>query len=252
MIMELTVLGSGTCLPSLTRNAPGYFLRCRETNILVDCGSGVLRQMLRGQCPWEKIDLVALTHFHPDHCSDLAAILLALKFSSRAGSGHRLVICGPAGKLGCFYRSCVASLIGDMPFPLRLVEMNKTIDFDGIHIGCCATEHLPDGESIAFSFSSAEGKAVFTGDADYSEALCELAEGADLLVADCSSLEIDKVDGHMSARQCGVLARKAGVKSLVLSHLHPANYPDQRRVEECATEYSGSIQLAEDLQHYRL
>ena len=45
--MRLVVLGSGTCVPSLERNAPGYLLEAGSKKLLIDCGSGTLLQLER-------------------------------------------------------------------------------------------------------------------------------------------------------------------------------------------------------------
>lgn len=43
--MELTILGSGTCIPSLKRRAPAYLLKIGKKNILIDSGSGTIYQL---------------------------------------------------------------------------------------------------------------------------------------------------------------------------------------------------------------
>ena len=77
--MKLTVLGSGTCIPSPARNAPGYLLQVHDRHILVDCGSGISRQLVRTGYTCSVLDCIFLTHLHPDHCADLVAIVQALK-----------------------------------------------------------------------------------------------------------------------------------------------------------------------------
>ena len=56
-----------------------------------------------------------------------------------------------------------------------------------------------------------------------------------------------KAKGHLSARECGMVAAKAGAKKLVLSHLYPACSPDEDRVKESREAFDGEIVLAEDL-----
>ena len=53
--------------------------------------------------------------------------------------------------------------------------------------------------------------------------------------------------GHLSAKECGLVAKKAGVKKLVLSHLYPADTPDIARVREAEEVFEGKVILAEDL-----
>jgi ribonuclease BN (tRNA processing enzyme) len=43
--MKLIILGSGTCVPSLKRSAPAYYLEAGGRQILIDCGCGTLLQL---------------------------------------------------------------------------------------------------------------------------------------------------------------------------------------------------------------
>ncbi|HHN65197.1 MAG TPA: ribonuclease Z, partial [Nitrospirae bacterium] len=76
--MQLLILGSGTCVPSLQRNAPGYLLELEGMRVLVDCGSGILLQLERAGRSYRDIDAVFITHSHPDHISDLMPLIHAL------------------------------------------------------------------------------------------------------------------------------------------------------------------------------
>jgi len=247
--MKLTVLGSGTCVPSAARNAPGYLLEADGLYLLVDCGSGTARQLAKVKITCEALTGIFLTHFHPDHCADLVAIVQARQVGGGGRAGERLTIGGPRA-IGEYYRSCVGSWIG-VTFPVKLLEMKPSLDFDGVRIDCSDTWHLGDGESLAYRFAYQDKSIVFTGDAPYSKSLATFATGVDLLVADCSSLEADRREGHMSANQCGILAREAGVKTVLLSHLYPAAYPDEERLEECRSEFDGEVLLAEDFMELR-
>ncbi len=80
--MRLIVLGSGTCVPSLSRNAPGYLLVTDDFQVLVDCGEGTMKQLLHAGFSFQDIDAVFLSHYHPDHVSGLLPLLHALKSST--------------------------------------------------------------------------------------------------------------------------------------------------------------------------
>ncbi len=244
--MKLTVLGSGTCIPSPVRNAPGYLLQVNNRHLLVDCGSGISRQLARAGYQCDTLDGIFLTHFHPDHCADLVAIIQALLVGTRGNASGRLLIGGPAA-VGEFYRSSVGEWLGPVPFPIRLLDMQRPVVFEDIQIDADPTVHTENGRSLAYRFVFRDKRMVFTGDAEYSSALAGFAAGADLLVTDCSSLDRDKRAGHMSARDCGRLAREAKAKTVLLSHLYPAEYADQERVMECRSEFAGTVMLAEDL-----
>jgi len=206
--MKLTVLGSGTCIPTPTRNAPGYLLQANGRHLLVDCGSGISRQLARAGYPCSALEGIFLTHLHPDHCADLVAIIQALQVGDRKDFAGRLLIGGDAA-VGQYYRSSVGEWLGPVAFAIKLLDMRRPVVFEDIRIDTAPTVHMEDGVSLAYRFIFKDKKIVFTGDAEYSEALSRFAAGADLLVADCSSLARDKRTGHMSAKDCGLLAREA-------------------------------------------
>ena len=101
--------------------------------------------------------------------------------------------------------------------------------------------------SIAYRFEAEGRRLVFSGDCDVDPGIVELAQDADLLILDCSTLDAGKVAGHLSAGECGRVAAAAGVAKVVLTHFYPISGPDEQRAQECRRWYDGTILLAEDL-----
>jgi ribonuclease BN (tRNA processing enzyme) len=65
--MEIAILGSGTCVPSLKRGSPGLILRIGERILLFDSGTGTIERMLKRGITYLDLDVVLYTHTHPDH-----------------------------------------------------------------------------------------------------------------------------------------------------------------------------------------
>ena len=63
-IMKLTILGSGTVVPSGTRNSAGYFVELPEARIMLDCGAGNLHALARYELPWQRMTHLFISHFH--------------------------------------------------------------------------------------------------------------------------------------------------------------------------------------------
>ena len=243
--MKLIVLGSGTCLPSLQRNAPGYYLEAGGCRVIVDCGSGTLLQLEKAGKSYRDIDAVFITHTHPDHFADLLPLIHALLVGQEMKRGKDLSLFCPKEFLDYYEKAIAPVLWMSEGFSVITKEATAEINFGPFHILSAKTVHSSD--SISYRFECGGKSVVFTGDADYDQRLIAHAQKADLLIADCSFPDSMKAKGHLSAKECGMVAREAEVKKLVLSHLYPAGSPDSERVKESGENFNGDILLAEDL-----
>ncbi len=244
-MMKLTVLGSGTCVPSLKRNAPGYLLEAGEFQTLVDCGGGTLLQLEKAGRSYRDIDAVFITHRHPDHFADLIPLVQALIATPNYKREKDLFIIAPEG-FRTYYNMTVSSLLSGAALDfVRVVEIFNKLDIAPLSVFTAKTVHSQD--SIAYRFEYNGKAVVFTGDADYDQGIIELSKGADLLITDCSFPDEMKVKGHLCSKECGLIAEKAGAKKLILSHIYPADSPDINRVTESGKTFGGEIILAEDL-----
>lgn len=243
--MKLIVLGSGTCVPSLKRNAPGYYLEVSDRQILVDCGSGTLLQLEKAGKSYRSIDAVFITHTHPDHVSDLMPLIHALMATPGFKREKDLLLVGPGG-LKKFYGSCICAVMRKpKTFTITVVEMEDKLDLGDIYVFSKKTVHSEN--SIAFRFEDGGKSIVITGDCDYDEGIVQLSKDADLLVIDCSFPDAMKAPGHLTPKECGLVAKRAKVRKLLLSHLYPTPYSDSDRLEKCRAVFDGDVSLAEDL-----
>ena len=242
MAIRLIVLGSGTAVPCLKRSAPGYLIKYGQDTWLIDCGSGTLNRILLAREDPLKLSGIFITHLHPDHCSDLVAILHAMVVPPGRHPAQALHIIGHE-RLKEYYEKCILSLMKKPPFEVVFNVPERPVTLSAIEVKSFLTGHTPD--SLAYRLRFRERTIVFTGDTSFSEGLIEFARGADLLVADSSYTEKTK-KGHMSALECGRLARLAGVKALLLSHLYPVA-PEEEFKKEAEQEFKGTVLVAGDL-----
>ena len=244
--MKVTILGSGTGVPSLRRNAAGYLLEVAGLEYLIDCGSGTLLRLERAQKNYRTLDAVFLTHTHVDHIGDLMPLIHALKLPGMPRE-KPLTIVGPPG-FPAFFQRYIEPVVGlPSEFDVHVAEARNLEDWDGIGISTADTVHSSRMSSIAYRFEAGGRSLVFSGDCDVDPGIVALARGADLLILDCSTLDAGKVAGHLSAGECGRVAAEAGVAKVVLTHFYPIAGPDEQRAQECRRWYDGTIVLAEDL-----
>jgi ribonuclease BN (tRNA processing enzyme) len=137
----------------------------------------------------------------------------------------------------------------------------------------------PDGKykSFSYRFETPGRVVVFTGDTGPSDALTGLAKGADVLVTEVTEveevIEVLKRSGtwqvrtpdeqagwirhmkeeHVTPEDIGKMATKAGVKSVVLTHLSPTVDPEddyKRYADGVKKVYSGPVAVARDLSKF--
>jgi ribonuclease BN (tRNA processing enzyme) len=246
--MRITILGSGTGVPTGERQPAGVVVSEDGHQLLLDSGSGTAASLARAGLDYRALETLLYTHAHVDHTLDLAAILHALNFTPGYQRRSALRVIGPAG-----FSIFVDRLLSAYPsleqrsFPLLLEEM------DG-----CSRENLgwarlisatvPHGNvpANAYRLETSGGAVVFSGDCSPSQALVELARGADLLLSEASfPIPVPEGEHHLTTAQAATMAQEAGVEVLVLTHFYPWA-GDHDAVAECAQYFDGKVILAED------
>jgi len=221
-MMSVTVLGNWGAYPEAGEATAGLLLHLggdtektaasRSRKILIDCGSGVLAQCAKFT-PIGTLEAVFLSHFHHDHCADIGslqyAVRLAFQFQRRS---EVLPIYAPNRSdrfEGLRYRTYTEE---------RALDPAEALERDGLRVTVAPTVH--DEYNLAMRFEYGGRSLVYTGDMGPASAIDELCAGADLLI--CESClpenETGLLTGHMTTREAGDLARRTGVKRLMLTH----------------------------------
>jgi ribonuclease BN (tRNA processing enzyme) len=246
--VELTVLGSGTVAPSAERTAPAHWVTAEPVRLLMDCGAGTLHRAAAFDLPWERVSHIAISHFHPDHWSELPLYLFALRWATEPQRADRLELIGPHGlrrRLEILAQASGDWLI-EPEFPLTVTELSAGDSRElaaGVSLETCKTPHTD--ESLAYAVRSNEGRLVYTGDTGPSDDLARWADGCDLLLAECSLPDERAIDLHLTPRTAGALARRATARRLVLTHFYPV-FGDADPAVLAAAEFDGEITVAQD------
>jgi len=244
-MIRILILGAGGAIPTPLRGPAAYWLSVDGRSILLDPGPGALTRLLaspHGPDSVDAIDTVLFSHFHLDHCADLAPLLFALR-SEVLPSTHPLQLIGPRG-LGD-YVDRLRNLYGDWMVPrnrpVEILEIGAgeavapTTDAgawaagaDGASpsVRAFAVAHCENrfsAENLGFLVNDVHGRRlVYSGDTGACEALVEAAAGADLLVVECTMPEEYAVDTHMSPSRVADLCLRAAPRRVVLTHIYPA------------------------------
>lgn len=88
MKFELTILGSGSAVPTSNRNSAAQVLNVLERYFLIDCAEGTQHQLRRFHIPYNKINHIFISHLHGDHYFGLIGLLSTLSLQGRKGAMH--------------------------------------------------------------------------------------------------------------------------------------------------------------------
>lgn len=257
-MLRLQVIGNSGAGPFRGAACTGYVISSAGSKVLIDCGPGVATALSRGGID---LDAIFITHLHADHCLDLISMAMSLRVQhgvSTARIPNEAAGVPLPGAIPVYMRPGGREMIEDIAshFPVRsgapydsltggVFEFREWADTEGVSVGALHIQPFPTRHTVpavGVVISDADGRLVFTGDTGLFDGLVEACTGADAILSEASRIEKPSQKQHMSARDAGELARRAGVDLLILTHF--VEGPED--VEEQATalaaeQYSGKI-----------
>ncbi|MEI5906473.1 MBL fold metallo-hydrolase [Bacillus spongiae] len=236
--MKLTIIGHWGGYPAKNEASSGYLIQNKGFNLLIDCGSGVLSALQNILLP-EELDAVVISHYHPDHVADIGVLQHALLIGKHSGKHNKtLPIYGHMESANGFrslsYKDITKghAYFEQQPFNIGPFTINTL-----------RTNHpVP---CFAMRIQTGQQSLVFTADSAFQDSFVSFSESTDLLLCEANFFKgmNGKAAGHMTSEEAGVLAQKANVKKLVLTHLPHFGNISQLQLE--AEQYfSGPVVLA--------
>jgi ribonuclease BN (tRNA processing enzyme) len=249
--VKITILGSGTCVPSLKRSSPSVLVRLENATILLDMGAGTIRRLLEAGVSISDVSHVLLSHLHPDHTGEFVSFLFATKYPEAYRRRKPFIVAGCRG-LKDFYHRLTAiygewiQLDRDLLNLIEVDHMNgDLLQFDTFDVQTLPLDHIET--SVGFRIVTSGGSSVvYTGDTDFCENAITLADDADILICESAVPDELQVSGHLTPSLAGRIASEAKVKNLILTHF----YPECDTVDitaQCRKTYDGPLILARDL-----
>ena len=275
--LRLIILASGGGpRPRTTRGATAHAVVVDGVCYVVDCGNGVARQLAMAGVPAAALRHVFVTHHHSDHNADYGNLLL---LSWAGGLGTRVDTWGPPplARMTRLVREMNADDIetriadegrvplGPLIHPHEITEPGLVVEDERVRVSAALVDHPPVRPAFAFRFDIGGRSIVFSGDTTRCDAVVRLAAGADVLVHEtlwvpavdrlvarvpnAATLKRHIIDSHTAVEDVGRVAAAAGVKTLVLSHLVPADDPaitDDMWIGGARPYFDGEIRVAHD------
>jgi ribonuclease BN (tRNA processing enzyme) len=215
--VKLTVVGCSGSGPGPKSPASSYLVEHDGFRVLLDLGNGAFGPLQAHVDP-ARIDAVFLSHLHADHCLDVAPFVVWHRY---AGPRTRSLVplyapVGAERRLALAYDgdgdtlTDVFDFVPVGPGTFTLGPFDVTLVRTEHPVECYAIRLDVDGRSL-----------VYTGDTGPCSRIIELARDADVLLAEAAHAPgPDLPEGlHLTGREAGEHAAKAGVGRLLLTHI---------------------------------
>lgn len=249
--MRVVILGSGTAIPAKGRSPSGLYVQAGAEQLLFDAGPGTLQRFHAAGGSFLRLRRIFLTHYHVDHCLELATILFALRIPHPRRT-RPLGLYGPPGlkRLSRQLNTAFHRWLEPRTYRLALDELAETtLRLQGYTVTTRWMRHSTP--ALGYRIQAHGRRVVYSGDTDICADLVELGRDADLLILECSTTDECKAAGHLTPTECGRIAAEAHCRHLVLTHFYPVfeGYDIRRRVRR---SYHGRLTLARDLTSFSL
>lgn len=243
--MDLTILGASASSPDAGDACAGYLVREGTTELLIDCGSGVISK-LREQTCIERLSAIVISHFHPDHFIDLITLRYGLRYGLNDVVRPRLIV--PPG--GIDYLTNVGMALRNKPdyftssYNMEEFDPGSDLVIGNLTLTFQRTTHDIPTWAIAVQGTS---RLVYTADTQESDELESFASGADVVLCEstypASTGELP-TGNHLTSNQAGQLAKRARANRLVLTHFWPG-IDRSLFASEASHAFGGPVVLAE-------
>lgn len=261
--LTLTILGSaGAYRTHSGSRASGYLVQHGATTVVLDLGHGTYAPLAAhlGISALPKIDVVAISHLHPDHWVDLAALRHALVHGNNMGSdARRLSVISPSG-----LATRIATLLDDrtpeeqvygahesvQPFAfstwrsdtaLPEIGGGRVVAVGDLTLQSARVRHTAESYALRVANGDAPG-LTYSGDVSHWEDLAAIVRPGDTLLCEAAGGSAQWRDGdtHVTAYGAGKAATSARAATLLLTHFG-AEVDPAEAVRAAATEFSGEI-----------
>lgn len=242
------MLGCAGSFPGPDSPCSSYLVEADGFRLLVDFGTGSLSALQR-HSSMVSVDTVLLSHLHADHILDAVSYVVVRRYAPD-GPYARLPLYGPSGvaeRLAAAYGEGPLDDVYEFhelspgtlrigPFLVTVERVRHPVETYGMRI-----EH--GGKVLAYSADTAP-----------CEALLRLAHKADLFLCEASypDGEENPPGLHLTGREAGEAATKAGVSRLVLTHLVPAWCADGNVIESATSAFTGQVDVAHSGARYEI
>lgn len=234
--MEIKILGSVSPYCRGDKNCVGYLVKSNNSKILLDCGNGISRNMDI------KNDLnnltIIISHLHKDHYGELLSLSYASYINHKLGYLNDKVkvylpktdmiepenIWGDpiVDKINLPDLEFLNNFGNEHYMDFIMYDSHTKLNIDDLEISFRLNPH----QINTYSTKIQENDKVFVYSADTgfkNNSLSNFALNADILLCESTYLigQVKSSDDHLYAYEAALIAKKANVDKLILTHFYP-------------------------------
>jgi ribonuclease BN (tRNA processing enzyme) len=262
------ILGSGGPAINRERASAGYLLWVDgQAKLLLDIGGGTYLRFGQSQAKLSDLAMVAISHLHPDHVSDLPALL----WLSQQTRKETLPIFGPSGNnVAPDFRTFLGRLFDEKTGAFQVLGATLgaaqgngvrldvgTVDatkaepstvFAGQDLTVTALG-IPHGNipTLAYRVQTRGVAVVFSSDQNGTDPkFVPFAKGANVLIMHLAIAAGATSPLHAAPAVVGRIAQDAGIGRLIVSHI--GQFDLDTAISELKKSYAGPLTVGADLQ----
>ena len=234
--VRLHFVGTGDAFGNGGRFQTCLWLEGAGESLLIDCGATSLTALKAQGLEPNEIDAVVLSHLHGDHFGGIPFMVLDGQFRRRE---RPLTVAGPPGTRRAVEAAMELLFPGSVGarrrFELRFTELDAGAATPvGPGLVTAVPVEQPDTPACALRVEYGGRVVAYTGDTAWTDALVELAAGADLLVAKAYFFE-RQVPYHLDYATLAAQRGRLGCKRVILTHMSPDMLARQSEADfDCA------------------
>ena len=276
--MRVTLLGTGSPVPSATRFGMSTLVQAGGYNLVFDAGRGNVIRLTQAGVPLGKIDAVFLTHYHSDHVNGLSDLWMTgyiPAFGGRTGGFH---IYGPQGAtqlvegLKIAHADDIRVRVADNELKEGTTQIiahefkteGVVFDKNGVKVTAFDVEHDHNGAiqpAMGYRVDYAGLSVLISGDTIPTPNVISYGKGVDLLIHEVAEFEdinaLPQVySHHTNPRQAGEIFSQTKPKLAVYSHIVNGvspkiiGIPDDELIRRTQANYQGPLKVGRDLMSF--
>ena len=224
---KLTILGSGSALPTFQNSPSGQVLELCDKSFMIDCGEGIQLTMRRMGIKTARLYSIFISHLHGDHCFGLIGLISTLDMMGRTQPLHIYAhadlekLLRPWLDYHCteMHYELIFHAINPRKREVIFSDRTVTVETIPLHhkVPCCGflfTEHHRDSEP--------RKRYAYCSDTMYKASIAEQIDGVDVLFHEATFTDQwesrCKATMHSTARQAAYIARLAHAGRLIIGH----------------------------------